>query len=266
MDPNSQPAAGGAFPLTRRSLVVAVGSGDREVRRSAFGALVEAYWKPVYKLLRLRWRLSPVEAEDATQEFFARALEKDWFARYDPGRARFRTYLRTCLDGHAANLAKAARRGKRGGGAVPLSLDFAAAEGEVARLEPAAAPDAEELFYREWVRGLFAIAVERLRHRMEASGRTLRFEIFAAHELDEGAGGAAGDDAQRPTYAALAARFGVAATKVTNELAAARRELRRIVLELLREVTGSEREFRDEARALLGIEVEAERPAVGEGG
>lgn len=167
MEPTSQAAEGGVFPHTRRSLVAAVGSGDGEVRRSAFGALVEAYWKPVYKLLRLRWRLSPDAAEDATQEFFARAFEKDWFSRYDSARARFRTYLRTCLDGYAANRAKAARREKRGGGAAPLSLDFAAAEGEVAHLEPATEAEAEELFYREWVRGLFEIAVDRFRRRME---------------------------------------------------------------------------------------------------
>jgi RNA polymerase sigma factor (sigma-70 family) len=251
MDSTSRAAAGGAFPLTRRSLVAAVGSGDREVRRSAFGALVEAYWKPVYTVLRLRWRLSPVEAEDATQEFFARALEKDWFSRYDPSRARFRTYLRSCLDAHAANRAKAARREKRGGGVQTLSLDFAAAEGELAYLEPAATEaDAEELFYREWVRGLFAFAVERLRRGCEESGRGLRWALFAAYDLDD-----ADEEDTRPTYGGLAAIHGVAVTKVTNELAAARRELRRTVLDLLREVTGSEAEFRDEARALLGVEV-----------
>lgn len=252
MNPTSQAAGGGVFPLTRRSMVVAVGSGDGEVRRSAFGALVEAYWKPVYKLLRLRWHLTPDGAEDATQEFFARALEKDWFSRYDPARSRFRTYLRTCLDGYAANRAKAARREKRGGGRLPLSLDFSTAEGEVAQLEPATEAEAEELFYREWVRGLFQIAVGRFRQRMEETGRGLRFALFAAYDL-EGA-----DDAARPTYGELATAHGVAVTKVTNELAAARRELRRTVLDLLREVTGSEREFRDEARALLGVDPGAE--------
>lgn len=242
------PAGGGAFPATRRSVVLAVASGEEEVRRQAFGALVEAYWKPSYKLLRLRWSLDPTEAEDATQDFFALALEKGWFARYDPARARFRTYLRTCLDGFAANRRKAARREKRGGGATLLSLDFAGAEGELAHLEPADHLSAEDLFHREWVRGVFQLAVERLRRHLESSDRALRFALFERYDLEGDDGGS------RPTYGELAAEHGLAVTRVTNELAAARRALRRLVLDLLREITGSEAEYRDEARALLGID------------
>lgn len=244
----SRPAGGGAFPATRRSVVLAVRSGEAEVRRQAFGALVEAYWRPTYKLLRLRWHLDPSEAEDATQDFFARALEKGWFARYDPARARFRTYLRTCLDGFAANRRKAARREKRGGGATPLSLDFAGAEGELSHLEPADDLSADELFHREWVRGVFQLAVERLQRELLDGGHELRFRLFERYDLEGDDGGS------RPTYGELAAEQGVAVTRVTNELAAARRALRRVVLDLLREITGSEAEFRDEARALLGVD------------
>ena len=243
--PTPSAGAGGTFPVTRRSVVLAVGSTEEEVRREAFGALVTAYWKPAYKLLRLRWRLEPAVAEDATQEFFVRALEKGWFARYEPDRARFRTYLRTCLDGFAANRRKAARRDKRGGGAMPLSLDFAGAEGELAYAEPVDPVDAEALFHREWVRHLFQLAVERLRRRLDAEGRGLRFGLFAAYDLDE----------PRPTYGELAVTHGIPVTRVTNELHAARRTFRHEVLELLREVTASERELREEVRALLGVEL-----------
>ena len=133
--------AGGRFPTTRRSVVLAVRHAEPGVRRRAWDLLAESYWRPVYRYLRLRWRTAPEEAEDLTQEFFARALEKGTFDRYDPGRARFRTYLRTCLDGFVANERKAASRLKRGGGRPALSLDlpfdFAAAESEVSRIEPA---------------------------------------------------------------------------------------------------------------------------------
>jgi DNA-directed RNA polymerase specialized sigma24 family protein len=235
-------------------VVLAVGSAEEEVRRQAFGALVEAYWKPAYKLLRLKWRLDPAAAEDATQDFFARALEKGWFARYDPQRARFRTFLRTCLDAFAANRRKAAGRDKRGGGVPPLSLDFAGAEGELAFAEPADPLDPDALFHREWVRHLFQLAVDRLRRRLEADGKAQRFRLFARYDLEEGDGGA------RPTYGELAAAHGVPVTRVTNELAAARRALRAEVLALLREVTGSEREYREEARALLGVETGRTEP------
>jgi len=270
------PAAGrgGIFPATRRSVVLAVGSAEGEERRQAFGALVTAYWKPVYKLLRLKWHLDPSAAEDATQEFFARALEKGWFARYQPRKARFRTYLRTCLDAFAANQRRAEERQKRGGGEAILSLDFAGAEGELAFAEPVDPLDAEELFHREWVRHLFQLAVERLRRRLEDDGKALRFRLFARYDLERGGaerGGAEGGGAEggggnaaRPTYAALAAEHGIPVTRVTNELHAARGALRREVLALLREVTGSERELREEARALLGVDPGGD-PEAGEG-
>lgn len=113
----------GGFPETRHSIVRGVASQDEAERSRAFGALVESYWRPVYKYARLKWGLPREDAEDLTQAFFARALEKAFFDRYDPAQARFRTFLRTCLDGFAANDWKAARRLKRGGGAQTLSLD-----------------------------------------------------------------------------------------------------------------------------------------------
>ena len=95
------PAA--AFPATHCSLVRATASPDLTVRRQAQDSLIAAYWKPVYKYLRVRWRLANEDAKDLTQAFFARALEKDFFDRFDPARARFRTFLRTCVDGFAAH-------------------------------------------------------------------------------------------------------------------------------------------------------------------
>jgi RNA polymerase sigma factor (sigma-70 family) len=227
--------------------LLAAARGDDGERRRAHEALVAAYWKPVYKLLRLRWGASPEEAEDSTQDFFLAGLERDLFARYDPARARFRTYLRTCLDGFAANRRQAARRAKRGGGATIVPLDFAGAEAELAGVEPVDGEDGEAVFHREWVRHLFARALERTRRRLAARGQAAAWELFERLDL-------AGTDApRRPSYDDLAADLGIPATQVTNRLGAARRELRRAVLELLAEATGSERELAEEARALLGV-------------
>ncbi len=77
------------FPETHLSVVEAIRSGEPDVRRRAFDTLLRAYWKPVYKYLRLRWRVAPENAEDLTQEFFARAFEKEQLERYDAGVARF---------------------------------------------------------------------------------------------------------------------------------------------------------------------------------
>ena len=87
---------GGAFPATLQSVVLGARSEDPAERQRSFQALVAAYWKPVYKTIRLGWKRSNEDAKDLTQGFFARAMEKDFFTSYDPARARFRTFLRVC--------------------------------------------------------------------------------------------------------------------------------------------------------------------------
>lgn len=232
------------FPPTRLSVVARTRSDDEDVRRLAIGTLIEAYWKPVYKYLRLKWRLDPDEASDLTQDFFKTTLEKDVLGRYDAERARFRTYLRLCVDGFASNARKAEGRLKRGGGVTTVPLDFESAEGELRRHEPAVSADLDELFYREWVRALFQHAVADLRAHCEASGRITMFRVFERYDLV--------DAAERPTYAALAQALGISAVAVTNHLAAMRRQFRRFVLARLHDLTTTEEEFETEARRLLG--------------
>src|SRR5262249_45455139 len=119
------------LPATRHSILAAVRSDDEAVRRGGVRALVAVYWRPVYKHLRVKWSASSDEASDATQEFFARAIEKQFFDGYDPAKARFRTFLRVCLDRFAANERKAAGRLKRGGGHLTVPLDFETAAGRL---------------------------------------------------------------------------------------------------------------------------------------
>jgi RNA polymerase sigma factor (sigma-70 family) len=233
------------FPATRHSLVAAMRSARPDDRRSAFDTLVTAYWKPVFKYVRLKWHASPQDAEDLTQGFFLRAFEKDFFAGFDPSRARFRTYLRTCLDGFIANARKADARLKRGGGVTLVPIDFGVAERELGQQARNAIDDFDAYFHREWLRSLFADAADRLRQACAARGRTDRFAVFEQYDL-------AAVDADRPTYAELARRLGISATDVTNELAAARREFRRLVLVALREQCTTDEEFDAESRALTG--------------
>lgn len=237
-------AASGRFPPTRHSAVLAVGSDDPAERARSFEILVRAYYKPVYKHLRLRFRKDEEEARDLTQGFFARAFERGDLAGFDASKARFRTYLKVCLDRFAMEQARRERRQKRGGGAVRLGLDFDEAERELGRA--GAAIDPEEAFDREWVRGLFASAVASLKEACERAGRPERFVIFHRYTLEEGP--------ERPTYAALAAEIGVSVTDVNNHLAAARKQLRALVIDRLRELTASEEELREEARAVLGVD------------
>ncbi len=233
------------FPATRLSVVERTRSSDAEVRRVALDTIIDAYWKPAYKYLRLKWSLAPDEAADLTQEFFTSALEKDVVGKYEPARARFRTYLRRCLDGFASNARKAERRLKRGGGVTIVPLDFQTAEGEMATHEPAVDADVEELFYREWIRALLERSVAELKRSSEGAGRAVMFDVFARYDLID-------DHESRPTYAGIARELGLTAATVTNHLAAMRKQFRTIVLDRLRELTSSEEEWEAEAAKLLG--------------
>lgn len=233
------------FPATRHSAVRDARSPDPETRRRGFDALCAAYWRAVYKHLRFQGT-SREDAEDLTQGFFARAYEKAFFDAYDPARSRFRTFLRVCLDGFVANERAAAHALKRGGGRPLLSLDFDGAEGELSRVASAAAADPDEAFRREWVRAIFAQAVEALRERARELRKPQAMLAFERYDLE-------GPDAvTRPTYADLAQELGLPVTQVTNYLAWARREFRRLALEALAAQCGSEEEFEAEARDLFG--------------
>lgn len=242
-------SAARGFPATRLSLIEALSSGGAEQER-AVGSLVAAYWRPVYFHLRFKWQATREDAEDLTQEFFSVATTSGLLAGYDPKRARFRTYLRGCVDHLAANHRRAEQRLKRGGAATILSLDFAGAERELGAVPDGGAGDVDARFHDEWVRALFTNAVEALRHEARAGGHEVRLRIFERCDLEPA------DSAERPSYKALAEEFGVPVTQVTNHLAWARREFRRLVLEQLRAISGSEAEFRAEARDLLGVDPE----------
>jgi len=235
------------FPVTRHSVIASAASGDADARRDGFGLFVEAYWKPVYKYVRLRWRAAPDQAEDLTQAFFARAFEKRFLDPFDPARARFRTFLRTCLDGFVANQRQAGDRQKRGGGAAVVSFDASTAEWELRRQGGVITQDFDDYFEREWARSVLALAVDRFRAAALRAGRSRQVAVFTRYDLE------APERDERLTYAALARELGMSVTDVTNTLHAARREFRAAVLQCLRELTASEDEFRAEARRLLGV-------------
>lgn len=221
-------------------------SADIEIRQEAFDALVVAYWKPVYKYVRVRWRASAEDAEDTTQAFLAAAFEKQFFDRFDPAQARFRTFLRVCLDRFVQNQLKAAGRQKRGAGQSVLSLDFENAEGELRQIEPAVPADVDQFFRQEVVRGIFSQAVGDVREECRQRGKDAAFRLFERYDL-EGEEGI--------SYASLAAETGMPVTQITNHLAAMRRAFRAAALNRLRELTASDEEFRAEARDLFGVDL-----------
>jgi DNA-directed RNA polymerase specialized sigma24 family protein len=234
-----------SFPTTRPSFVAGLGAEGGAARERAADVFVRSYWRPVYGYVRLRFRRSSAESEDLTQGFFAWALERDWLARFDAARGRFRTFVRLSLDGFVANERAAEQREKRGGGRVPLALDFAAAEGELAGREPPAEDSVAAWFDAEWRRQFLHAVLSEVEELLARHGDGLRARIFRGYDLVE-------PPEERPTYAELGRRLGCDETTVTNHLAAARRLFRERVLERLREETTDEDEFRLELAELLG--------------
>jgi RNA polymerase sigma factor (sigma-70 family) len=222
-------AIGGArhhFPSTRLSLLEAAATG---LPNEALEGVIALYWKPVYRFIRLKFRKDNEDAKDLTQGFFTTALERDFFARFDPAKAPFRTYLRMAVERFAQNQYAAANRQKRGG-----DVEFEPVDEQAATTE-----SPEQVFEREWQRQLFALALDDLRGHCEGCGKQLHFRIFEAYDLA---------DCERPSYADLAARHGITETAVTNHLAWARRTLRGFVTERLRGATSGPRELSEEMR------------------
>jgi RNA polymerase sigma factor (sigma-70 family) len=204
----------------------------------AMNALISIYWHPCYHYVRFRFQHRHEAAEDLVQGFFTALLEQQLLSRYDAARGPFRSYLRACLDRFACKRHGYDTRVKRGGGqkTVPLESEDVAAG--------AASP--EEIFYREWQRSMFSLAIEDLRQLCERTGKQLRFRIFAAYDLAD-----LSHDA-RPGYEQLARSHSLPIATVTNHLAWARRELRRLLELRVATVTPGENERRREVRLLLG--------------
>src|SRR5262249_29996666 len=146
------------FPVTRKSAILAIRSSDSADREWAINRIADAYWKPIYKYIRLKWNTVDQDAEDLTQAFFAAACERSFFTGYDPARALFRTYLRICIDRFVLNERKFTSRLKRGGDSehVPIEFDVV---------------DEHDYFERECLRSVFNIATETLQRECQTLGK-----------------------------------------------------------------------------------------------
>ena len=151
-------------------------AGRRSTPQSdrALEELCRAYWFPLYAYVRRRGHTKE-DAEDLTQAFFARFLEKNYLEGLSAERGRFRAFLLASLKHFLANEWDKAQRQKRGGGAPHLSLDWHSAD-ERFRLEPPDAASPDRLFDREWALALLEQVVARLRGECQRDGKARLFE------------------------------------------------------------------------------------------
>jgi RNA polymerase sigma-70 factor (ECF subfamily) len=139
---------------------------------AALETLCHAYWYPLYAYVRGSGH-SPPDAQDLTQEFFARLLARDWLRVVLPEKGRFRTFLLVTMKRFLTNEWHRHMAQKRGGGKQPLALDTAEAEHRFAT-EPLLAPD--KLYERRWAMTLLDESLERLQREFARTGRAQEFD------------------------------------------------------------------------------------------
>jgi len=167
-----------AFNTTHWSVVLAAGRDSSLDAQGALQQLCQTYWYPLYAYVR-RQGHPPHDAQDLTQEFFARMLERKSFRLADRNRGRFRTFLLTSLKHFLINEWSRGQRLKRGGGRSFFSLE-ALREAETRFLaepaDPAARPD--QAFERQWALTLLESVLPRLRDEFAGHGRADHFDAL----------------------------------------------------------------------------------------
>ena len=161
------------FATTHWSAVVQAGRPASPEAAEALEQLCLTYWYPLYAYVR-RLGFDVPSAQDLTQEFFARLVEKNYVSAADRRRGKFRWFLLTAFKCFLANEWDRARTLKRGGGRQPLSYDAMTAE-ERYRHEPVDTLTADQIFDRRWALELLDRARQLLRDEFVAAGKESRF-------------------------------------------------------------------------------------------
>lgn len=164
-----------AFVTTHWSVVLAASHSDDRMTEAALARLCETYWYPLYAYARRRG-YSAEDAQDLTQDFFARLLRRNWLADANQSKGRFRTFLLTAMERFLANEWDKARALKRGGGqaSVPLQLDTAETRYGI---EPADLHTPEQAFEYRWALTLLDEVVRKLGTEYQRRGQA---ELFNA--------------------------------------------------------------------------------------
>jgi RNA polymerase sigma factor (sigma-70 family) len=197
---------GGRFVTTRWTLVAAAAAGTSDPqRREALEDLCQTYWPPLYAFLRRRGHTAE-DAQDLTQGFFARVLERHDFRAADPARGRFRSFLLTALQHYVINEHERATTAKRGGQLQRLSLDFEEVERTYV-LEGRDDDSPDHVFNRKWAAITLDRALQRLRDECREAGKGALAEALLPYLTDAG---------HLPPYRSVAEQLGLTegATKV----------------------------------------------------
>lgn len=231
----------GMFATTHWSVVLAAGQEASPQSAEALEQLCRAYWYPLYAYVRRRG-YNPEDAEDLTQEFFARFLAGNYLVRVDRERAKFRSYLLGALNHFLADAWDHAHRVKRGGGQANQPFDVRSGESRYT-LEPVAELTPGQLFDRGWALTVLDQVIGRLRQEYEQSGKSRLFDKLSAFLPG---------DAEADSYGELARELGMTEGTVRVAVHRLRRRYGELFSAEVAHTVSSPTEIHDEMRYLLG--------------
>ena len=232
---------GDIFATTHWTVVLEAGQRHTPQSDLALEELCRAYWFPLYAYVRRRGHTRE-DAEDLTQAFFASFLAKNYLEGLDAERGRFRAFLLASLKHFLANEWDRARRQKRGGGVIHLSLDWQTAD---TKFQVAAVnePSPDKAFDREWAVALLAKVIERLQQECQAEGKAKLFEQLKVF-LTAGTG--------ELSHAEAAGKLGTDETAVRVAVHRLRKRYRQLLRAEIAQTLAHDADVGEEIRALFG--------------
>jgi RNA polymerase sigma factor (sigma-70 family) len=230
------------FPVTRWTAILAAGSRPSPESAAALERLCTLYWYPLYAFVR-RSGYAPPDAEDLTQEFFARLLEHNWISAADPNKGRFRSFLLMIIKRFLANEWDKARALKRGGHVRFVALQFDTAETRYSQ-EPADTRTPDQVFEQHWALALLAQVLKRLREEYARDGKAGLFGalepcLIVKRELQP--------------YATLATRLSISEEAVRMAVSRLRARYRECLKEEIGHTVASPEEVEEELRHLFRV-------------
>jgi RNA polymerase sigma factor (sigma-70 family) len=229
-----------SFATTHWSLVLAAGKGAPADAQVALASLCQTYWYPLYAYVR-RHGHQPDDAQDLTQQFFARLLEKHYLQSADPERGRFRSFLLTAFKRFLSKERDRERTKRRGGGTKLLPLDFEAGERRYS-LEPTQEVTAEKIYEQRWALTLLDRVFARLRDEFDQAGKQKDFNRLKVYLTGE---------AGTPSYQEIAAELEMTEGAVKVAVHRLRRRYRDLVREEIAQTVAGPEDVDEELRHLF---------------
>lgn len=218
------------------------GEGFSAQSSEALATLCGVYWYPLYAFIR-RQGYGPDEAQDLTQAFFARLLEKKYLRDYARERGRFRSFLLAALKHFLSNERDRSRAQKRGGGVPSLPLSAVIQDGENRySLEPRSDLTPERIFERQWARALLDHVLVRLQDEFVTAGKAGQFDRLKGFLM--------GDEARIP-YAELAKDFATTENALKVSIHRMRRRFKDVLRDEISHTVADPAEIQEEIRYLL---------------